>query len=236
LSGEVRGLKTKEVNVLTDTSALRRNTTFDNMLASCWLATTDYGPYVSRDEGRLDWSKVLVGDRFYTMSRIRVATFGPEYDFPVQCTAPACRERFGWSINLDEMPVKKFDKESLDNFVSHNRFEATLSDGTHVWFKLQVGADESKVARALRDRSRMVTASLAARIIEIENVHPNDRIRWIDDLDMADALALIDTFDGVDGGIETQIEVECTACGNIMDIELPFGHQFFMPRKGKLRL
>jgi hypothetical protein len=48
-------------------------------------------------------------------------------------------------------------------------------------------------------------------------------------MEMADAAALLDSFDEADGGVETSIEVECPACGGVQDVQLPFERGFFLP-------
>src|SRR5512140_1005118 len=92
LSGEIRGLKGKEGKLLADRSAARSGLLFDRILAGCWLATLDSGIYALDEGEALDWSKVLVADRFYALLQIRSLTFGDEYAFQVQCQSAGCRE------------------------------------------------------------------------------------------------------------------------------------------------
>jgi len=51
---------------------------FDQILAGCWLETIEHGPYALGDQN-LDWSKVLQGDRFYAMLKIRSVSLGADY-------------------------------------------------------------------------------------------------------------------------------------------------------------
>ncbi len=116
-------------------------------------------------------------------------------------------------------------------FQAGNRFEATLPrDGRKVWFRLMTGADETRVATALKaNRDGALLAALALRIVEVENVVGQDKRKFLDDMEMADATALLDQFDAADGGVETALEVECPACLGVRDIELPFERGFFLP-------
>jgi len=234
LSGEIRGLKGKEGKLLSDRTAARAGSTFEKILAGCWTATTDPGIYDLPADGSVDWSKVLVGDRFYTLLQIRALTFGDEYAFSVQCPAATCRERFEWTLNLQELPVVRLSDATKAAFRAGNRFETTLPrDGRKVWFRLMTGADEARAAAALKaGRDGMLLAALALRIVEIENVADGERRRFLDDMEMADATALLDQFDAADGGVETSIEVECPSCLGVQDVELPFERGFFLP-KGK---
>jgi hypothetical protein len=231
LAGEIRGLKGKEGKLLSDRTAARAGATFEKILAGCWVATTDPGMYELPDSGVVDWSKVLVADRFYTLLQIRAQTFGNDYAFSVQCQSPACRERFEWSLDLQELPVVPLSDAAKAAFRSGNRFETTLPrDGRKVWFRLMTGADEARAASVLRaGRDGMLLTALALRICEIENVADHDRRKFLDELDMADAAALLDQFDQADAGVATTIEVECPACLGVQDVELPFERSFFLP-------
>ena len=233
LKGEVRKLKVKEANMLADAAGIRRGTTIDEILRSVWLGCTDPGPYQPRPDGGLDWSKVLICDRFFTVVQVRIATYGPDYAFPVQCTAQTCREKFEWELDLNELDFKKVPDASIAKFAAGNRFETIIpSTGRRVTFKLQTGEDEAKAAKLARGRrEEIMTMALAARIVEVDGVHNNDKLRFLDNLDMDDSVALIDQMDAADGGLETSVEVECPACGNVMEVAVPFGRDFWLPSK-----
>jgi hypothetical protein len=236
LTGEIRGLKGKEGKLLSDRSAARAGSTFEKLLAGCWVTTTDPCIYDLADDGTLDWSKVLVADRFYTLLQIRALTFGDDYAFSAQCQSPACRERFEWTLNLQELPVVALSEASKAAFKAGNRFETTLPrDGRKVWFRLSTGADELRAANVLKaNRDGALLAALALRIVEIDGVADRDRRKFLDDMEMADATALLDQFDAADGGVETRIEVECPDCLAVQDVQLPFERGFFLPTsKGK---
>jgi hypothetical protein len=229
LAGEIRGLRGKEGKLLSDRAGARAGATFEKILAGCWLTTTDPGLYELPASGELDWGKVLVADRFYTLLQIRALTFGNDYTFATQCESPACRQRFEWAVNLQELPVVALSEASKAAFRTGNRFETVLPrDGRKVWFRLLTGADELKVTHALKaHRDGALLAALALRVVEVEGV--SDKRKFLDDIEMADAAALLDQFDAADGGVETAIEVECPDCLTIQDIELPFGRSFFLP-------
>lgn len=230
LAGEIRGLKGKEGKLLSDRTSARAGATFEKILAGCWLATTDPGIYDFPD-GTVDWSKVLVADRFFALLQIRARTFGDDYAFSVQCLSPACRERFEWTLNLQELPVVPLSDAVKAAFKAGNRFETTLPlDGRKVWFRLMTGADEVRAASVLKaGQGGTLLTALALRILEIEDVPDHERRKFLDDMEMADAAALLDHFDQADGGVETSIEVECPSCLGVQDVELPFERGFFLP-------
>jgi len=232
LSGEIRGLKGKEGKLLADRAAARTGSTFEKILSGCWLTTTDPGIYDVPEGSALDWSRVLVADRFYTLLQIRALTFGEEYAFAVQCQSSGCRERFEWTLNLKDLPVRSLTTEAKMAFKAGNRFETKLPrDGRKVWFRLMTGADEIRAAAVLKPgRGDMLLTALSLRIVQIEGVADNEKRKFLDEMEMADAAALLDQFDETDGGVETTIEVECPACAGVEEVQLPFEKGFFLPR------
>lgn len=239
LAGEVRGFKVREANLLADKAALKRGNALDGVLKGCWLSTSSYGPYAfAEDAGGqkvIDWSKVLICDRFYTLIRIRAATYGDEYTFKVRCQDDACKGLIDWELNLSELPFKELPESSRELLrAGTNRFPFTMPDGKQAWFSLQTGASEASASALVKQmQSRAIGASIASRLVEIEGIPPGMKNRYIDDIDMGDLRSILDAFDEADGGVETTFSVECSSCGMEQDVELPFGKDFYLPTTKK---
>jgi hypothetical protein len=234
LAGNVRGLKIKEGSLFTDRRLARQGLIVDKVLGRCWLETTDPGPYDFGDKG-IDWGKVLQGDRFYALLQVRAATYGPQYAFGLMCQNEACRERFEWELDLLELPVKKLPVESAEIFKNGNQFETVLPGaGKKAWFRLLTGEDERKIP-AIRQKAEgdLMTALFAFRIVEIEGVKQHEKSRFVEDMELSDAMFLRSEFDRVDCGVETAIEVECPHCAAVQEIELPFERTFFLAEARK---
>lgn len=238
LAGTIRGLKVQEANTLANAMEQKRGTALDNVYASVWQATTDLGPYASvegavdQKTGKVNWGKALACDRFVLMLKVRSETYGPEYAFKCRCSVPSCGERFEWELSLDDLPAKPLPPLSIEAFKNGNRLAGALSDGREFWFSLQTGDGEKKAEQLLKqNRARQLTAALAARIIEIHGVAGGDKLRFIDDMDMGEANSVLATLDEADGGVESDIEVQCPACGDVQEMSLPFGKEFWVPRK-----
>ncbi len=236
LSGRIRGMKVKEERILADRKLARNGGQIDALLKACWQETLEAGPYDFEDKV-IDWGKVLQGDRFYTLLRIRALTYGAEYAFSIQCQNDSCRERIEWDFNLNHLGVRPLAEENHNAFINGNRFETYLPDvGKRVWFRLLTGADERKLPLLRRNAGeRLLSAMLAFRIVEIEGVEPRDKHRFLEELSMSDAALLISEFDKVDCGVDTTIESECPECCAVQDVELPFDQTFFMPGKKSVR-
>ena len=228
LSGRVRGMKVKEERVLADKQLAKQGGQVDALLSACWEDTLDPGPY-ALDDGRLDWSQVLQGDRFYALLQIRIATYGPLYEFSVPCQS--CRARVDWQLDLSDLPVRELPDVSRAAFAAGNRFETRMPGaGKKVGFRLLVGADERKLPQLKRQApERLFSTLLVHRVTDVEGVENKDKRAFLEDLSMRDATFLMGEFERVDGGVETSIDIECPECGAEQGIELPFGATFFVP-------
>ena len=232
LSGRIRGMKVREERVLADRQLAKSGGQMDALLTACWEETIDEGPYDFGSDP-VDWGKVLQGDRFYALLQLRALTYGPAYAFAVPCQNDACRARIEWELDLRDLPFRPLSEESRAAFVAGNRFATTLPDaGTRVWFRLFTGADERKLPKLRKSAGdRMLEAMLAFRVVDIEGVEAKDKKRFLEDLSMRDADALVDEFDRVDCGVDTTVEIECPDCFVTQDVELPFDRTFFLPGK-----
>ena len=232
---EARGLRTSEVNLLANRKAAKQGQTTDMILGACHLRTLDAGPYEVPGAGpaaALDWGRVHVGDRLYALLRIRALTYGEEYTFGVNCAERACRERFEWDFRLCDLPVKPLPEAARAAL----RGDGILSvkwQGKVLRFRLMRGNDEHRAARMTPEQRASLTYALNARIVGIEGVEEKDKLRYLNDLEAGDAVDLRDLLDEHDGGVDLDFQVECPHCGAIQDIRLPFGIEFFLPRKKK---
>lgn len=246
LTGEVRKLKGKEANNLADRRLSRKGETYDRILRGCWLNTEDPGPYgriVQPGASSVPWGSILVCDRFYILAAIRVATYGPEYIFPTKCGEDGrggCGHKFEWEVNI-ETDLDVFDLPDASRAkiaAGDNRFTVTLQ-GVSYAFKLLTGDDERRSGQRLQKaRDALVTTALAARIIEVEGLEGGRSAipAYLEELDLDVQLELLEKFEEVDGGIDTDFEVECPRCENIYRAAVPFeGSEFWTPRSRKRR-
>lgn len=245
LVGTLRGLTVGEASVLADRQKMREGLVVSDILKRSWSDTTDAGPYNLPDGTTIDWEEALVADRFYATMMTRVATYGADYEFKVACAA--CREPITWGLSLTDLPMKKLSEETLETFKQGNRFNLPLPDHkVAVIFKLMLGKDERKAQKALRaSKNRLVTA-LAQRIVEIKGEATTkgeklsgqiNKMRWINNLGMSTAMEILNKFDEVDGGVETDIEIICPECGMVQTVALPFDRpEFWVPLKRPIGL
>lgn len=228
LSGQIKGIPGKIMRTLGDKQAMRSGVLLDKILGECWLETHDPGPYALKNE-KPDWSQVLMGDRMYILLQIRARTFGPKYVFKVQCPNDRCRIRFDYDLDLHELPIKALSDEDKEAFSNGNRLMGELPDGKKFIFKLLIGADEVKAAKASSNPNPL--GVLKSRIYEIEDLTASQQNSYFDEGDLSLMYGAGLEMDAHDCGVETGITIDCPDCREVIEMEIPFGRGFLSPQK-----
>ena len=133
--------------------------------------------------------------------RLRQISLGDEADLELTCPNPGCGEATGITLDLNGLEVTPYGEE--------REFEFTLpGSGKAVKFGYLDGHKEKRLA-ALKEPT--LTAAMMIRIVEIDGQPPSKKA--LDEMSMGDRSALRKEMLRVDGGIDTQIDVPCDACG-----------------------
>lgn len=237
---EFRALTLREENILASARGRKQESALDSVLSACVVQIVDAGPY--RDLGqRVDWDKMLQGDRFVAMVKLRVISYreGETYSFMTQC--PECGQRSEQSVNLNtELPIQPLSEEARDALVNDTPFTVEVG-GSKITYSLSYGAHAKRFEK-LREQNpkRPMAAALRSRILEVDGIEKRDIMNWLDGeagghdgLTSDEAEDLREAFDRVDCGIDTEVEVECPKCWASYVLSLPFDDGFFLPRRGQ---
>lgn len=242
LTGEIRNLKAKEMSILADPANRQmargkgkgdRSNPLDAIYANVWLSTQDAGPYKLDEKGQLNWSKVLLADRFFILLQVRDLTWGA-YEFKVKCKNTDCprhKKPFLWDLDLSALQTKSlpdasFKKVAAGDFV----FDLEVA-GKKCKFRLMTGRDEVNAPTLADDvpTSKKLLAVMATRLFEVEGIEDDeDRVDWVGELDIPDLLEANKAMEAVDGGVETRTKVECPECEEVFTIDVPFGSPDFL--------
>lgn len=230
---EVRKLKTKEINFLIDRKKFKE-TFADRLLQDCVLNVQNMGVYAFDPGKPVDWGRVAVADRTAALVKIRIATYGDEYDFDLNCQMFECKKRIRWTVKLSDMPYTSISQETLELFKAGNRAEHQLGSAT-VSYKVILTGKDANEGEALLEKmqDRQLTAALSTRIIDISGVPAAKRIDWLDDLDADELEGLKDVLSKADGGYDNELLVKCPHCEAEQPVMVPFDRSFFLPRQGK---
>jgi hypothetical protein len=227
LSGEIRGLQGKNLSILDDRQAMQSGAFLDKMMKHCWVSSSECAYPVDKD-GAPDWKKVLTGDRFYALLRVRCLMRGPTFAFQADCTRTKDCKPYDVELDLlENLDVRKLSDADREAFVAGNRLEAQLPDGTRFWFRLPTGETEAKGASMGR-KARNIIPAICLRILEIEGVSDNGIRTYFEEGDLNLAFDALRAMDEHDCGVETQFGAVCPECGVVKDMEIPFDQNFLV--------
>lgn len=241
-AGEIRKLKGQEAQLFADPIQIKSGQSFEGMLRNCFERVTDPGPYKFLTAGERvsvkDWAKILTGDRFDALIKIRRASFGPDYEFRFQCQA--CKEANDWELDVDDLPRRVLAEDSRMKIeAGQNVFDVPGPEGTTFFFKLGTGADEMAAAKLKRAQKNVwgIVDALALQAVKVEGLengaHPGRIKEWLNACDLDELLALLEATDEKNCGVDTKIEVVCSFCQWQQEIQLPFETTFFLPKPKK---
>jgi len=160
---------------------------------------------------------LLSGDRLFALVRLRQISLGDEVDLELTCPNPACGEVSCMSLDLNGLEVTPYGEE--------REFEFALpGSGKVVKFGYLDGHKEKRLA-ALKEPT--LTAAMMIRIVEIDGQPPSKKL--LNEMTMGDRSALRKEMLRVDGGIDTQVDVPCDACGARIRTRLEAEPGFLFP-------
>ena len=185
-----------EEDLLTNRRLMKRGEGINQVLLNC---TKRLG---ENDEPKMrDVLDLLSGDRLFALVRLRQISLGDEVDLELTCPNPGCGDATGVTLDLNDLEVTPYGEG--------REFEITLpGSGKAVKFAYLDGHKEKRLA-ALKEPT--LTAAMMIRIVEIDGQPPSKKA--LDEMSMGDRSALRKEMLRVDGGIDTQVDVPCDACG-----------------------
>jgi len=245
LRGTIRELGVREENILSDPKLARNGKNLHRVLENCWEETLDPGIYKFEDD-KIDPGALLQGDALVYLVNLRIATYGEEFIFDINC--PACGVKIPWELNLREyleMNIKPLPEESKSILKAGGLFEFVLPKcGRKVKFGLVTLNDELRFPQVRRQSpDRLSSILLDLSVKEIEGIEfkraflgsePWSKREGVvpEYMLSSDANDLRNEMEEVNGGLITQFEVECVTHGEV-SVELPFQNNFFLPKKLK---
>jgi hypothetical protein len=164
---------------------------------------------------------LMIGDRVFLMLAIRRVTLGDDFPFEAKCNE--CDKKNLFSINLAELEVK--------TTVNRNKrvFDVVLPSGKPARWHVMTGKEEESLSKF--QNLDQLSLSILVRVDLLEG-QPTD-MDTIKSLNMKDRNFLRDEcFNVEEGGIETEMDLQCPACGEGFKTELDVGQTgFFFPSR-----
>lgn len=248
---EFRKIMLAEENILANASKSKKRNmdqTLNDILTRCSVEVVSTGCYpdsVLTIGGKPNWDSMLRGDRIRAMFGLRIHSYksGKTYGVEnVRCEDSSCNYKFDYDVNLEsDLVFQDVPDEAAEIIKSGQPFEVTVS-GYKISFGPATGKTDKLYEKHLdRYPGRDMACALRARITDVDGVERRDILDWLDGnmgeskkytgLTSDDAEELRDAFDANDGGVDTEVEVECPKCKEVFGIDLPFD-RIFLPGKG----
>lgn len=169
-----------------------------------------------------------IADRMACLLYIRRLSMGERYDLDGH-PCPACGKPIkGKHIMLSTLEVN-YSKDATKRRV---RVNLPRSKKTAI-LKVLTGSNERKIAEFRPDQKDVKSAAICARLESLDGQKlsgdPRVDLKLVKALPKYDRLVLIETFNIMEGSIETEIEATCSraACGVTFKFDLDLGQVFF---------
>jgi len=229
---EIRYMTAKEEDVLTSKSLLKKGVAIDRFVTNLLVDRS-----ISTDG-------MLVGDKNAILVAARASGYGAEYKTKVAC--PACSESQEYEFDLEQNAIVGFHTETFQNS-SYHQHVTENTNGTFdiqlpksevtVTVKLLTGADEQKLAKNMKQKSRahghetMLTDQFRSYIIAVNGSTFNRDINtFVNAMPALDSRFLRTAYAGLAPNIDLTQFFSCESCGFEQDMEVPFTADFFWPK------
>lgn len=222
---DIRSMTAREEDILASRALLKQGKALGALIKACVLNKS------------IDVEQLLSGDRNAILIAIRITGYGKEYDVTVQC--PACDEEFKHTFDLAKLEIKPLGQQPLES--NKNAFEYVLPiSNKRVVFKLLTGADERditvmqermKKATGVHGPENPVTTRLFFQVLQIGSETDRNKLsQIIKNLPAMDSRKLRKYIDDMSPGVQMEQGVTCPACGELREVTVPFGTEFFWPQ------
>lgn len=163
--------------------------------------------------------KLLIGDRVFLLLAIRRVSLGDVYPFTVAC--PSCE-----LPNLYDVDLSTFDVKLMPDPLKRV-YELVTPRGVKVRWHPMDGRGEESLAK-LQSESDKITLALLVRLDMVNDMPPT--LETIKAMGISERNYIRDAFQEVEGGVDTNMDMECPKCGHEFSIDIDIGQQgFFFP-------
>jgi len=190
------------------------------LIARC---TTAVGTITDRDEIARIIPKLLVGDRVYLFLLIRRVTLGDDYPFRSKC--PECDLEGSFNVDLSSLDVKPMVDPKVRSLT------LTTPRGREVVLSPMDGIREERLS-TIKNENDKATLALAARVVTMQGKPAT--IGDLKALSLSERNFLRDSYQDLEGGVDTTVEITCPKCAASFKNELDITQRaFFFPSAAK---
>ena len=224
---EMRYMTAKDEDILTSTALLKKGLAIDRLIDNLIV------------DKSIRAETLLVGDKNAVILAAHISGYGEDYQ--VETTCEACSATNDVVFNLSEIPHNHgYQPDENNETVSatqNGTFMATLPRTQfQAEFRLLTGEDENYLEqsatklRKLRLPDATATNLLKKLVVSVNGVTvPSEIAAFIDNMPAQDARFLRACVQTVTPNVDMTQEVECSSCGAIAEMAVPFTSEFFWP-------
>lgn len=178
---------------------------------------------------------LCLGDFQYLLYKLRVVTFGPEYE--MQCRCPYCGFENTVTLNIDELKINEYNDSILDLLeldlpISGNHIKLTMQT-PRMLDRINSRIKETNQRRRNSDENLTVLYTILSCIEEIDD-EPIEIVtaeNWVRELPLADSNAILYRINELNDclGIELDSLTTCKICRSTFLAPFRVNDSFFRP-------
>lgn len=227
---EVRHMTAKEEDILTSQSLLKKGVALDRFLQSLIV------------DKRIRTDDLLVGDKNAVLVNARINGYGADYATGVTC--PNCSANTKHQFDLNEKTVQTGTEylDELENIqVNSDRGTVSITLPVTGWqfeCRPMTGADEKALTKSVEARRKrklsedMLSQQITMFTVAISGVTDRGQItQAVQSLPARDSRHLRQTYQKLMPNLDLTQVFECSECGHVGDMEVPFTTDFFWPKQ-----
>ncbi|UCG92058.1 MAG: hypothetical protein JSV97_13555 [candidate division WOR-3 bacterium] len=227
---EMRYMTARDEDILTSRSLLKNGLAIERLLENL-IVDSEVQP-----------NNLLIGDKNALLVAARVSGYGENYNVTIKC--PSCNTNVAHDFDLSALSVNHGVQPDEDNAsgvhkTDRGTFIAELPRTKFsVEFRLLTGEDEIYLSKASAQLAKLnlpdagATNLLKRLVVEVNGVNtPSEIHNFIDNMPAQDARHLRACVQVVTPNLDMTQSIECSSCGAVTEMEVPFTSEFFWPKQ-----
>jgi hypothetical protein len=227
---ELRYMTAKDEDILTSQALLKNGLAIDRLVSNLIV------------DKNINPDDLLIGDKNALLVAARVSGYGADYTVQVSCPSCGTAQAHTFDLTAFENNEGIQPDENSDSGVAvtdNGTFTAVLPrTGYTAEFRLFTAQDEKNAMQTSAKKAKhKLDASASTDLLKILVVSVNgvtDRAEvnnFIDNMPAQDARHIRACVQVVTPNVDMTQSCECSSCGAVADVEVPFTAEFFWPKQ-----
>ena len=225
---EIKYMTAKEEDILSSKTLIKQGVAIDRLLRSVIV------------DKRINPETLISGDRNAVLVATRITGYGSDYETKVTC--PSCLTSCDHHFDLDDVQVRTADdleQEDTYEITEEGTIVATTPlSRVRVEMKMMTGKDENYLTRLVESKRKKklpettLTDTLKILIVSLNGETSSDLIgSFVKAIPARDSRFLRTVFEKASPNVDMTQNFECSNCGYVTDLEVPFTTDFFWPKQ-----